>query len=159
MVELNALPFPSSKNLVISRRSRAGSKKKCTKKAWCTCRAVAFCLLTKPIAFWRRRRSFVRSLISNDNGDVKLEGQKSNRLRSVKQQLCTCITLFCTFLCRQCTTTTKKMPNFMFCGRREHQTTTLFFFSWTSMQSFRIHATPQNNCQHLTNWWNKRDQV
>ena len=32
--------------------------------------------------------------------------QKSNRLRLAKQQLCTCITLFCTFLCRHCTTTT-----------------------------------------------------
>ena len=31
------------------------------------------------------------------------------------------------------------MPNFMFCGEREHKTTTFFFFSWTSIQSFRIH--------------------
>ena len=30
--------------------------------------------------------------------------QKSNRLRLAKQQLCTCITLFRTFLCRCCTT-------------------------------------------------------
>ena len=72
---------------------------------------------------------------------------------------CTGITLFWTFLCGHCTTTTKKMPNFMFCGRREHQATTLFFFSGTPMQSFRIHATPEKNCQHLTNWWNERDQV
>ena len=28
-----------------------------------------------------------------------------------KQQLCTCITLFCTFLCRRCTTTTSGAPN------------------------------------------------
>ena len=34
------------------------------------------------------------------------EGQKSNRFRLAKQQLCTCITLFDTFLCRRCTTTT-----------------------------------------------------
>ena len=36
------------------------------------------------------------------------ERQKSHRLRSVKKQLCTCITLFCTFLCRHCTATTWK---------------------------------------------------
>ena len=31
-----------------------------------------------------------------------------------------------------------KMPNFTFCGGREHKTTTFFFFLWTSIQSFRI---------------------
>ena len=30
-----------------------------------------------------------------------------------------------------------KMPNFRFCGRCEHKMT-FFFFSWTSIQSFRI---------------------
>ena len=34
------------------------------------------------------------------------ERQKSTGFRPAKQQLCTCITLFCTFLCRRCTTTT-----------------------------------------------------
>ena len=34
------------------------------------------------------------------------ERQKSNRFRFAKQQLCTCITLYCTLLCRRCTTTT-----------------------------------------------------
>ena len=78
------------------------------------------------------------------------ERQKSNGLRLAKQQLGTCITIFCTFLCRHCTTTTWK---------REHKTTTLFFFPWTSIQSFRIQL--QKNSQHLTNWtrWNKRDKV
>ena len=36
------------------------------------------------------------------------ERQKSNRFRLAKQQLCTCITIFCTFLSRRCTTTTWK---------------------------------------------------
>ena len=31
------------------------------------------------------------------------------------------------------------VPNFKFCGRREHKTTIFFFVSWTSMQSFRIY--------------------
>ena len=34
--------------------------------------------------------------------------QKSSWFWLAKQQLCTCITLFCTFLCRHCTTTTWK---------------------------------------------------
>ena len=51
------------------------------------------------------------------------------------------------------------MPNFTFCGRREHNTTTFFFFSWTLIQSFRIQL--QKIYKHLTNWtrWNKRERV
>ena len=59
----------------------------------------------------------LRSLANEDalleNGEVKQrrrrrqrERQKSNRFRLAKQQLGTCITLFCTLLCRHCTTTT-----------------------------------------------------
>ena len=36
------------------------------------------------------------------------ERQKSSRFILAKQQLCTCITLFRTFLSRRCTTTTRK---------------------------------------------------
>ena len=36
------------------------------------------------------------------------EQQKSNRFRLAKQQMSTCITLLCSFLCRHCTTTTWK---------------------------------------------------
>ena len=56
--------------------------------------------------------------LSNDDGDGNENGKKA------KQQLCTCA-LFCTFLFRQCTTYDVKMPNFTFCGEREHKTTTL----------------------------------
>ena len=38
--------------------------------------------------------------------EVDFREQKSNRIRLAKQQLCTCITLFCSFLCLLCTTTT-----------------------------------------------------
>ena len=31
-----------------------------------------------------------------------------------------------------------KVPDFTFSGGREYDTTTFFFFSWTSVQSFRI---------------------
>ena len=63
------------------------------------------------------------------------ERQKSNRFRSAEQQLCTCITLFCTFLCRRCTTTTWKCLNSRFV---EGGNTTFFFFSWTLIQCYRI---------------------
>ena len=55
--------------------------------------------------------------------------QKTNRFRFAMQQLCTCITLFLTFLCRKCTTTTWR-----YLISREHKTTTFFVFSWTSIQ-------------------------
>ena len=53
------------------------------------------------------------------------ERQKSNRFGLAKQQLCTCITLFCTFLSRRCTTATW---NFPFYGMGEHSTNIFFFF-------------------------------
>ena len=47
----------------------------------------------------------LRSL-SNDDGDGNENGNKSNRFRLARQQLCTCITLFCTSLGRRYTTAT-----------------------------------------------------
>ena len=44
--------------------------------------------------------------IGSLRNDGNENGKKSSRFRQAKQQLCTCITLFCTFLCRRCTTTT-----------------------------------------------------
>ena len=43
--------------------------------------------------------------LSNDDGDRNEDGKKAIGFRLEKQQLCTCITLFCTFLCCRCTTT------------------------------------------------------
>ena len=73
---------------------------------------------------------------------------KSNRFRLSKQQLCTCITLFCTFLGRRCTTTTWKCQISQFVEAANFDTRLLEF------NSTKI-------CQHLTNWtcWNKRDKV
>ena len=42
-----------------------------------------------------------------------------------------------------------KVHNFTFCWGREHKIRTLFFLSWTFIQSFRIQL--QKICQHLTN--------
>ena len=48
------------------------------------------------------------------------------------------ITLFCTFLCRQCNTAKLKCGlSSPFLPKRQHKTTTLFFSSRTSIQSFR----------------------
>ena len=58
------------------------------------------------------------------------EQQKSSRFRSAKQQLCTCITLFCTFLCRHCTSSYDvKLPNFhVLCRTGTHDNEFLFLF-------------------------------
>ena len=51
------------------------------------------------------------------------ERQKSNRFRLAKQQLCTCITLFCTYLCRRYMTSTWKclISGFVEEGNRRQQ--------------------------------------
>ena len=83
--------------------------------------------------------------------------KKSKRFRLAEQQLCTFITPFLYISLASLHDYDVKMPNFTFCGVREHKTT-FFFFSWTSIQSVRIQL--QKNSQHLTNWmrWNKRDK-
>ena len=63
---------------------------------------------------------------------------KNNRFRLTKQQHCTCITLFCTFLCRHYTTTTWKYLISRFVEEVNTRQRLSFFFSWTLMQSFRI---------------------
>ena len=57
---------------------------------------VSFTSINKELKQRRRRRRRQR----------QRERQKSNRFGLAKQQLCTCVTLFCTFLSRRCTTTT-----------------------------------------------------
>ena len=82
-----------------------------------------------------------------------------NRFGLAKQQLCTCITLFCTFLSRRCTTTTWKclISRFVEDGNTGQQLSFSFLELW--------HSPSELNCQKIanicTNWtrWNKRDQV
>ena len=56
-----------------------------------------------------------------------------------------------------------KPPNFKFWGGREHKTTTLPFFSWTFIESFRSQPPPplKKIRQHLKNWTrlNKREKL
>ena len=66
------------------------------------------------------------------------DGRKTAKKRRMflltKQQICTCITLFCTFLCRRCTTASDiKLPNFtrLLYGVVEHDTKVVFFLFLT----------------------------
>ena len=83
--------------------------------------------------------------LSNDDGDDNENGKK------VKQQRCTCITLFCTFLCRQCTTTVWKCLISRFV---ENVNTRQRLYSILEFNS-------RKNWQYLTSWTrsNKRDKV
>ena len=84
------------------------------------------------------------------------ERKKRNRFRSTKQQLCTCITLFCTFFCRHCTTTTWKCVFSRFVEDVNTRKDCLSPF--LNFDSFFQNSAPEKNCQHLrTNWkrWNK----
>ena len=88
------------------------------------------------------------------------ERQKSSWFRLTKQQLCTCITLFCTFLCRRCTPTTW---NFIFSRFVEDvNTRQQFSFSFPELRYSPLeYINPRKIRHYLPNWtrWNKRDKV
>ena len=77
---------------------------------------------------WRRRR--------------QQERQKSNRFRLAKQQLCTCSTLFYTFLSLR-SRLQRESASFQVLSKTGTQDNIFLFFSWTLIQSFRIQL--QNN--------------
>lgn len=79
---------------------------------------------------------------------------KSNRFRLAKQQICTNITLFCSFPCNHCTTTKWKMPKFTFCRGCEHKATTFFFFSWTLKN-----VLENSNLEIIANIWRIRGGI
>jgi len=87
------------------------------------------------------------------------ERQKGNRFGLAKQELCRCITLFCTFLCRHCTTTTWKrlISRFEETVNRRQRLSFSFPVLWHSPLEFNSRKI----CQHLTNWTrrNKRHKV
>ena len=93
------------------------------------------------------------------------ERQQSNRLKLTKdnnlKQLCTCITLYCTFPCRHCTTLTWKCLISPFV-RGSEPTRQRLSFSFPELQySLLKFHFQKKNCQHLTKWtrWNKHDKV
>ena len=85
--------------------------------------------------------------------------KKSNRCRLAKQQLCTCITFFWTFLCCRCMTKTWKCLISRFVEDRTTRQGLSFSFPKTLIQSLEFNS--RKICEHLTNWtsWNKRDKV
>ena len=74
---------------------------------------------------------------------------RTAKMQYVKQQLCTCITLFLHLFAVTGRLRPENAYNFTFCGGREHITTTFFFFSCTSIQPVRIQLLKK--CEHLTN--------
>ena len=82
------------------------------------------------------------------------ERQKSNRFRLAKPQLCTCITLFCTFLIRRFTTTTLKcqISRFVEDGNSRQQLLILFLNFDTVLEN----STP-NEVANI--WRTKQDGI
>ena len=124
---------------------------------------VFFPLFSKPIltrqiilstknSLWKSVKSFLpKNSIQNDNQQERRrerERQKSNSFRLVKQKLCTCITLFCTFFSRRSTTTTWKCLILCFVenGNPIQQLPISFPELWYSPLEFN-----SKKFQHLTN--------
>ena len=86
------------------------------------------------------------------------EGEKSERFRLAQQQLCACITLFCTFLCRRCTTKTWKC---LFSRFVDDVNSRRLFFCFPELWCSLLDFNSRKICQHLMNWtrWNMRDKV
>ena len=95
-----------------------------------------------------RRRGVIGSS-SNDDGDGNEKGKKINRFRLAKQQLCTCITLFCTFPCRHCTTTTWNCLISRFVEDANTRQRFSFCFSWTSLSPLKWNSRKIR--QHFSN--------
>ena len=87
------------------------------------------------------------------------ERQKGNWFRLAKQQLCTCIMLFCTFLCRQCKTTTWNCLISRF--SEAENTRQRLSISFPELRYSLFEFNSRENCQHLMKGtrWNKRDKV
>ena len=84
---------------------------------------------------------------------------KNNVFRLAKQQLCSCIMLFCTFICHCCMITMWKCLNSRFVENVNTRRWLSFSFPelWYSLLEFNSTKI----CQHLMSWmsWNKCDKV
>ena len=106
------------------------------------CAYVYTCALVKNRLKQRRRRR-------------QRERQKSKWFRLTKQQLCTCINLFCKFLCRHCTTTTWKCLISRFVENANTRQQLYFSFAelWYSLLEF-------NSRKKIANIWRtERDGI
>ena len=110
----------------------------------------------------------VAKILDHNNGELKQgrrrqqrERRKTNRFILAKQQLCTCITLFCTILSGRCTIATW---NFLISRTRSMElvnTAQNFSFSFSKLRYGPFGFNPRESRQHLTNWMklNKIDEV
>ena len=76
------------------------------------------------------------------------ERKKGTRFRSAKQQLCTCVTPFCTFLSRRCTNTTLKYLISCFV---EDGNTRQLSFSFPELLNSPLEINSKKTCQPVTN--------
>ena len=73
----------------------------------------------------RRPRS---GLLPLEIGTLRSNDADGNEnVKNTIEQLCTCVTLFCTFLCPFLHDYDVKILNFVFCGERKQSTTELYF--------------------------------
>ena len=108
---------------------------------------------------WKHRRIVFRELSNTQRRRCRQRGrQKIKRFRLTKQQLCTCIMLFCTFLCRRCTTTTWKRLIWRFV--KDVNARLRLCTSFPTLRYSLLEFNSRKKLQHLTNWlrWNKRDK-
>ena len=123
---------------------------------------------------WVLKESIIerRSMTSRHHGRTICGWQQNQRQRRqdgsrmakkvecfyfIKQQICTCITLFCTFLCRRCTPASDmKLPNFtlLLYGVGEHNTKVVFFslLNLDTVLSDSARGHFANICQIKWNW-------
>ena len=87
------------------------------------------------------------------------ERWKSSWFRLANQQLCTCITLFCPFLWRSCTTTSWDFVVLRFMGNVN--TRQQFSFSFPELLNSLLEFNSRKICHNLMNWgrWNKLNIV
>ena len=117
----------------------------------------ASCLFARVVVNWRSR-SVARELKQRRRRRQRGR-QKSYRVRLTKQQRCTCIMLFCTFLSRRCTATTWKCLISRFVEDRN--TRQHLSFSFPELWYRPLEFNSKKVWQELTNWtrWNERDKV
>ena len=91
--------------------------------------------------------------LSNDDSDGHENGQKAIGLDWQNKNLCTCITFFCTFLCRRCTTTTRNCltSRFMQDVNKRQQ----FYFIFPKLRYSPLESTPEKFPNAWQIKWNR----
>ena len=129
---------------------RLGTNKGSKKGLWRHVYSVLLCSIERR-SFWRHV-TMLTKFVDHNNKELKQrhrwrqrELETSNRFILAKQQLCTCITLFCMFLSRRCRAATW---NFLILRTRFTQK---FPFSFSKLRCGPYGFNPRKFRQHLTN--------